>query len=147
MRRTPERAAILERLFTARKHLRAEDLMKMLEEDGYHVSLSTVYATLKVLVDASLARMHTFGTERPAQYERVLPDSTATSGHFHLVCTSCGRISEVRDSDQTLRQITRRKYSSFEPAYSLVYVHGTCYRCLKKQRKQNRTKPDTQNNN
>lgn len=140
MRRTPERAAVLERLFSDDRHFHADELRDIMEKDGYHVSLSTVYSTLKVLVEAGLARMHRFGGEQPAQYERVAPDSAA--GHYHLVCTSCGRVSEVSDSSLSLRQITRRHYSSFEPAYCMVYVYGTCYRCLKRLRREQRRRLD-----
>ncbi len=141
MRRTPERIAILDRLFADDRHLQADELRTLLDSDGYHLSLSTVYSTLKVLVEAGLARMHRFGGEQPAQYERVVPDSPA--GHYHLVCTACGRISEVTDSSLSLRQITRRHYSSFEPAYCMVYVYGTCYRCLKRMRREQRRRLDS----
>ena len=88
MRRTPERLAILEKAYSTGKHFFADELYGILENDGYHVSRSTLYASLQVLVDAGLLLRHQFGNQ-PAQYER------ATLGgkepHLHLVCTSCGR--------------------------------------------------------
>ena len=45
MRRTPERYAILEKIFSTDAHFHVDDLHRKLEAEGYHVSLSTVYAT------------------------------------------------------------------------------------------------------
>ena len=39
MRRTPERFAILEKIFLTDSHFYAESLRDVLEADGYHVSL------------------------------------------------------------------------------------------------------------
>ena len=131
MRRTPERLAILERVFSADGHLYAESVMEAMEAGGYHVSLSTVYATLRLLGEAGLVRRHQFG-DQPAQYERVLPDGR--TGHFHLVCTVCGRIREVKD-EGVLQQLARRRYPNFQPTYPAVYVYGLCSRCQRRLRK------------
>ncbi len=134
MRRTPERFAILDKIFATDGHFYADTLWEVLEADGYHVSLSTVYSTLKLMIDAGLLRRHQFG-DQPAQFERVLPDSP--SSHYHLVCSLCGRVREVKDND-TLSQIGQRRYPTFQPSYCVVYVYGLCSRCLKRQRRQER---------
>lgn len=136
MRRTPERFAILEKAFSFEGHFYADTLWEAMEQNGYHVSLSTVYSAVKLLTESGLLRRHQFG-DQPAQYERVVPD--APSSHYHLVCSSCGRVREVKDAE-TLRMLDARRYPTFQPSYCVVYVYGLCSRCLKKQRKLEREK-------
>lgn len=83
MRRTPERYAILEKVFSTDAHFYADALHEALELDGYHVSLSTVYSTIQLLLEAGLVRRHQFGNQ-PAQYERVLQGNTILFYQFFL---------------------------------------------------------------
>ena len=133
MRRTPERTAILEKAFSTGKHFYADELYNILEADGYHVSRSTLYASLQVLVDAGLLLRHQFGNQ-PAQYER------ATLGgkepHLPLVCTSCGRVREQREPALPA-EITAHKFPRFQPSHFSLYVYGICSRCQREMRRQN----------
>ena len=131
MRRTPERFAILEKVYETNSHFFADSLSTMLEADGYHVSLATIYATLHLLADAGLVRQHRFA-DQPTQYERValgMPQS-----HYHIVCSTCGKVREVRD-EELLRQLTTRRQQTFRPDYCMVYVYGQCGNCQKRLRK------------
>lgn len=94
MRRTPERFAILEKVFSTDAHFYVDALHEALDMEGYHVSLSTVYSTVQLFLEAGLVRRHQFGNQ-PAQYERVLQGMTES--HHHLVCTACGRVRPVKD--------------------------------------------------
>lgn len=132
MRRTPERYAILEKIFSTDAHLYVEDLHRSLEADGYHVSLSTVYATVQLFVDAGLVRRHQFGNQ-PAQYERVLHG--INENHHHLVCSLCGRVRAVKNPE-LIELIGNMRYPTFKTDYFSLYVYGICSRCQKKQRKE-----------
>lgn len=70
MRRTPERYAILEKVFSTDAHFYVDALHEALTLDGMHLSLSTVYAAVQLFLEAGLVRRHQFGNQ-PAQYERV----------------------------------------------------------------------------
>ena len=131
-RRTPERFALLEEVFSTAEHFYVDVLCESMEIKGYHVSRSTVYSNIQLFLDAGLVKRHQFGNQ-PAQYERFLPGVTRT--HIHLVCSVCGRVREVRDPSLT-SFITDRPYAGFRSASCAVYVYGTCSRCsrLKNQK-------------
>ncbi len=126
MRQTPERFAILERVMSMTSHFSVEKFHSLLENEGFHVSKATVYNTLHVFLEAGIVRRHTF--EGTAEYEKV---ETGSHNHHHLVCTQCGRIKEVRDSE-IAAVIARHRYTGFEPAYFSLYVYGLCSRCRRK---------------
>lgn len=125
MRCTPERFALLERVFATGDHFFVDVLCEALELEGYHVSRSTAYATMQLFIDAGLVKRHQFGNQ-PAQYERIIPGSSRN--HIHLVCTMCGKVREVSDS-MLSSALCSRKYAGFRPATSALYVYGLCGRC------------------
>jgi len=126
MRQTPERFTILESVMRMQSHFSVEDFHNQLENEGFHVSKATVYNTLHVFLEAGIVRRHKF--EGTCEYERV---ETGSHNHHHLVCTRCGRIKEVRDSE-IAAVIERHRYTGFDPAYFSLYVYGLCSRCRKK---------------
>lgn len=140
MRRTPERFAILEKVFETDSHFFADSLKDVLEADGYHVSLSTIYASLHVLVDAGLVTQHRFA-DQPTQYERV--DPSTSGSHYHLVCSLCGKIHEVHDEEK-LRELTAVRHATFRPDYCMVYVYGHCGSCQKRLRKLERQRREAE---
>lgn len=125
MRNTPERRALLERVFSTPEHFYVDVLCEAMELEGYHVSRSTVYSTMQLFLDAGLVRRHQFGNQ-PAQYERTLPGYGRS--HIHLVCTVCGRVKEVTDNIMA-SALMGRKYAGFVTAGCALYVYGTCSRC------------------
>lgn len=128
LRRTPERYAILEQVFSTAAHFSVEDLQAALEACGYHVSRATVYNTLDLLGDAGLVRRNIFGTGAPC-YEKV----TGTTKHFHLICTRCGKIAEIKDPDIE-RFVSERRYAKFHPLYADLNIYGLCLRCARKKK-------------
>jgi len=132
LRRTPERFALLERVFSTGDHFYADVLYEAMELEGYHVSRSTVYATMQLFLDAGLVRRHQFGNQ-PAQYERSLPGGSRN--HLHLICTVCGRVKEARDSTLTAG-LCSRDYPGFKAESCALYVYGVCGRCQRRRPKQ-----------
>lgn len=128
LRKTPERYAILDKVWEMRVHFDVESLYLAMEADAYHVSRATVYNTIDLLCECGILRKHQFGTHQ-AQYE------VASGNHFHLICTQCGKIKEVKD-DQFISQISNRKYTAFTPAYFSAYVYGLCSTCVRHNKKQ-----------
>ncbi len=127
LRKTPERFAILEKVMDMNTHFFIDTLYSALESDGYHVSRATVYNTMELLTDAGLVRRHTFGNQ-PAQYEKT----TGPANHHHLVCTHCGKVREVKDTEiETM--LESRRYGNFHPIYADLYIYGICSRCFRRQ--------------
>ena len=127
LRKTSERFAILEKVWSMQVHFDVETLYNELERDAYHVSRATVYNTIDLLMECGLLRKHQFNSQ-PAQYE------VALGSHFHLVCTQCGKVKEV-EADEVISQVMSRRYTAFTPAYVSAYLYGLCSSCIRQNKK------------
>jgi len=121
-RKTPERYAILERIFSYDGHFNADILYNIMQAN-YRVSLATIYNTLDLLLEAKLIIKHQLGGQF-AQYEKTFGNNT----HHHLVCTSCGKVKEF--SDKQIRiAIQTRTFAHFEMSHYSLYLFGLCSKC------------------
>lgn len=130
-RRTAERFAILEKVQAIPGHFTADSLGDMLRREDFPVSAATVYATLELLVDFGLLMRQRFANQG-SLYEKSPVGSGTT--HHHLICTSCGKIKEVRDPGIS-RQIEERRFSGFSQNYYTLNIYGTCTACSRKKKK------------
>lgn len=125
LRKTPERFAILDKVFSLNNHFFIDSLYRAVIDSGYHVSRTTVYNTVEHLVCAGIVRRHNFANQ-PAQYEKI----SGVTGHHHLVCTRCGKIREVRDAEIDAL-LSSRHYGTFSPLYTDLSIYGLCAHCQK----------------
>ena len=129
LRKTPERYAILDKVFDMTQHFHIDALCSSLDNESYHVSRATVYNTMELLRDCGLVRCHRFAGQ-PAQYERV----AGPGSHHHVICTQCGKDKEIKDPD-LVKMLAARRYSTFHTSYFTLYVYGVCSTCMRKNRK------------
>lgn len=127
MRKTQERFSILEEVCRLKGHFSAETLREAMEAKAYHVSLTSIYNTLDVLMQAGILTCHTFGGVK-REYE------LQGTAHIHLVCTQCGKIREVVDADLA-KQISLRRYGSFAANSFSIDIFGICASCARTNRK------------
>jgi Fur family ferric uptake transcriptional regulator len=102
--------------------------MQSMEEDSFHVSRATLYNTIQLLVEAQLVRRHVFEGLQ-VQYEKA-----GATPHSHLICTSCGKVKEVRDAN-FISYMNARKFTAFTTDFYSLYVYGTCSTCARKMKK------------
>lgn len=121
---TSQRAAILERALSMRKHFSAEELYESLRADTRGISKATVYRTLLLLVQARLLEEHDF--ERGHKlYERA----TNRAHHDHLICVTCGRIVEFHSEEIERIQDQVATAHEFEMVSHTHQIFGVCPRC------------------
>ena len=122
-RKTPERFAILDTIYSIDSHFDMETLYtRMAEEEKFRVSRATLYNTILLLLDAHLVVKHQFGN--CSQYERCYCSRT----HHHQICTQCGKVEEVQD-DLLREQIAQTKLKRFVLSHYSLYLDGLCSKC------------------
>lgn len=128
---TPERQAILDRVFENHKHFEADELLVDLRLNDIRVSKATIYRTLALLVKCGLLREVIFG-ERHAHYEHVY----GHEHHDHLVCNGCGNIIEFTEYRIEKLQDEVCKKHKFKAESHRLQIQGLCENCLKNGRKE-----------
>ena len=126
-RLTPQREKILKffQELSSGEHLSAEALHLMLKEKEAHISISTVYRTLKLMAQMGILRELDLGDDFK-YYELNGPRLTH---HHHLVCTRCDKVIEFKQ-DTVLSigtKITEKE--GFQLLDCQLLIHGVCPSC------------------
>ncbi|MBN2037617.1 MAG: transcriptional repressor [Chitinispirillaceae bacterium] len=130
---TSQRELIVEKLFAIDSHFNIEELFREMRRKRIPVSRATVYRTIACLEKEGLIRRINFD-EAHARYE------VAVGGkhHEHLVCNSCGSITEFSD-DRFEEHIQSIAASHGFRMYShSVEIFGMCGDCIKNGRDESR---------
>jgi Fur family ferric uptake transcriptional regulator len=100
LRMTEQRRVIARVLSDAADHPDAEDLYRRAASIDPHISIATVYRTVKLFEDAGILERHDFRNGR-ARYEEV-PESH----HDHLIDVQTGSVIEFRNEE--IERLQRR---------------------------------------
>lgn len=129
LKSSQKRKVIIYYFLNQDKHLSAEELYNMLKTKIPEIGYSTVYRTLKLLVECGLAKMRHF-EKGITRFEPV----HKKKHHDHLICTKCGAIIEfINQEIEKIQKQIARKYK-FSVSDHKLEIYGLCLKCAQKEK-------------
>ena len=126
LKSTRQRDIIATEFLRGTGHITAEDLYKKIGRKHKGIGYTTVYRTLKLLTKLGLATERVFA-DNLTRYEPL----SAEDHHDHLICISCGAITEF---ENTKMERLQEKISSEFGFYTVIHkmeLYGYCRKCKK----------------
>ncbi len=122
-RLTPQRELVLAAVRDLH-HSTPEAVLDYVQRTARGINLSTVYRTLDLLEELGLVAHAHLGHGAPVYHSSDEPE------HVHLVCRTCGRVTEAPTSvADTLVGAVDKSYG-FDADVPHLTVFGTCADCL-----------------
>lgn len=102
------------------RHLSAEDVYKVLINEGEDIGLATVYRVLTQFEQAGLLERQHF------EGGKAVFELKSDGHHDHLVCLQCGRVEEFYDAEIEKRQVKIAKDRGFSLHEHSLSLYADC---------------------
>jgi Fur family ferric uptake transcriptional regulator len=103
-----------------KRHMTAEEVYRLLSDEGQDIGLATVYRVLTQFEQAGLLMRHHFDSDK-AVFELNQGDH-----HDHLVCIQCGKVEEFFDAEIEKRQNRIAKERGFAIHDHSLQIYADC---------------------
>jgi len=124
---TPQRQLVLEAVARL-DHATPEEIGSQVQQTARGVNISTIYRTLELLDKIGLVTHSHLNHGAPTYH------LAAEADHVHLVCHSCGKISEVSPDGIRPLVVALQQEQGFETDVTHLTVFGRCAECRDEQR-------------
>ena len=121
-----QRLAVMAYLLEHRTHPTVEEIYEALAPEMPTLSRTTVYNTLRLLVEKQAVTMLTID-------ERRLCFDGDTSRHSHLLCKLCGRVVDITEEPVNLLK-QPETLEGHRITEMQTYYKGICRKCLENER-------------
>ena len=102
------------------RHLSAEDVYRILINEGLDIGLATVYRVLTQFEQAGILQRHHF------ESGKAVFELNEGSHHDHLVCMQCGRVEEFYDAEIEKRQVRVATERGFAIREHSLQLYAEC---------------------
>ncbi|ABR74327.1 transcriptional repressor [Actinobacillus succinogenes] len=102
------------------QHFSAEDVYKLLLEQGEEIGLATVYRVLNQFDEAHILARHNF------EGNKSVFELAPLEHHDHIICVDCGKVFEFNDKVIEERQKEVSKEHGIRLESHSLYLYGKC---------------------
>ncbi len=110
----------------AQRHMTAEDVYKVLLNEGSDIGLATVYRVLMQFEHAGILSRNHF--EAGSEAGKAVFELNEGKHHDHLVCVNCGRVEEFYDAEIERRQQEIAKERGYKLQDHALALYVICER-------------------
>lgn len=110
----------------AEEHLSAEDVYRILLDEGVEIGVATIYRVLTQFEQAGILLRHHFESGK-AVYELDKGDH-----HDHIVCVKCGKVTEFHNPTIESLQGQIAAENGYRIVDHALYLYGVCSACQQK---------------
>ena len=121
---TPHRQLILEKFLDHEGHRSVEDIYRTVRESDPRIGYTTVYRTMKLLVECGLAREVDLA-DGITRYEHLYNHQH----HDHMICMQCGKSIEFYNAEIEAIQDAASEQLGFKVFDHRLQIYGLCSDC------------------
>ncbi len=123
LKRSEQREAILDTFLRSERHLSVDDLLQLVQKKRPDIGRTTVYRTLKLLLEAGLASQ--LDVQGQARFEHEYN----RQHHDHFICNGCSEIIEFSNPEIEQLQDDIAAGIGFVIQGHRHQIYGLCQRC------------------